>query len=189
MGAPRARTAGGRLAVACAVAAVALAAAGCGGVSWLRVPWFGGGDEERPAPPPVSSPIPAPAPVPVLSDQAALGFHDRAQAFYERLMLRRFNTLATYEDDFLRSYFQTPDAYSDYYAKLAQDLSEARFEKNRPLQAEVQEFSLESDGRARVRYRLVGDNSRPLRFWETSLERVDIWEQSNGRWWIVPGKL
>jgi hypothetical protein len=57
------------------------------------------------------------------------------------------------------------------------------------LSAELQEFVLDGPTRARVRFRLVGKSSRPFRFWNTSIEREDIWEQTSGRWWIVPGKL
>jgi hypothetical protein len=131
----------------------------------------------------------APAPLVPGSDQSALSLQERADSFYTRLSQRRFNTLATYNDPLLRSYFETQEGYSDYYARLAQDLTDAHFEKNRPLEAEVQEFAMETPTRARVRVRLVGKNSRPFRFWSTSIEREDVWEQSGGRWWVVPGKL
>jgi hypothetical protein len=48
---------------------------------------------------------------------------------------------------------------------------------------------LDGPGRARVRFRLRGDNGLPLRFWSTSIEREDVWQREDGRWWIVPGKL
>jgi hypothetical protein len=35
----------------------------------------------------------------------------------------------------------------------------------------------------------VGENSLPLRFWETRLVREDRWERQDGQWWVVPGKL
>jgi len=136
------------------------------------------------APPPTT-----PAPVLPPGDEAILSFQERADVFYKRLAQRRFNTLATYNDPTLRGYFENQDAYSDYYARLAQELTDAHFEKNRPLVAEMQEFSMEAPGRARVRYRLEGKSGLPLRFWSTSIEREDVWEQTNGRWWILPGKL
>jgi len=181
------------LAIRLASVALALALAGCGSLSppgWL----WPFGDEE-----PESTAVRAPAPTPVppassehalpQGDEALLGFHERAEAFYKRLAQRRFNTLATYNDPTLRAYFETQEGYSDYYARLAEELTEAHFEKNRPLIGELQEFTMEAPGRARVRFRLVGRSSRPLRFWSTSIEREDIWEQNGGRWWIVPGKL
>ena len=183
--------------------ALALVLSGCSTVKapgWL---WPFGGDAEplaeteaAPAPPlqlpppPVATPVGIPnAPVTEVGDAAILGFQERADAFYTRLTQRRFNTLATYNDPTLRAYFETQDGFSDYYARLAEDLTAAHFEKNRPLEALVQEFAMEAPGRARVRYRLEGMSGRPLRFWSTSIEREDVWQQANGRWWIVPGKL
>jgi len=123
------------------------------------------------------------------ADEAVLGFQERADAFYQRLAQRRFNTLATYNDATLRSYFETQEGYSDYYARLAEELAQAHFEKNRPLAAELLEFSMETPDRARVRFRLEGKSSLPFRVWNVSIEREDVWERSGGKWWIVPGKL
>ncbi len=174
-----------------AAAALALALAGCSSFSAPHWLWpFGGGEpvrDEARAPAPVA---PAPAPRPVApADEAVLSFQDRADAFYQRLAQRRFNTLATYNDATLRAYFQTQEGYSDYYARLAEDLVQAHFEKNRPLAAELLEFSMETPDRARVRFRLEGKSSLPFRFWSVSIEREDVWERSGGKWWIVPGKL
>ena len=182
--------------------ALALVLSGCSTVrapGWL---WPFGSDAEPEAaaaepappvrlpPPPVATPLTPPnAPITETGDAAIIGFQERADAFYKRLTQRRFNTLATYNDPTLRAYFETQEGYSDYYARLAQDLTDAHFEKNRPLEAEVQEFVMEGPGRARVRYRLEGKSGRPLRFWSTSIEREDVWQEANGRWWIVPGKL
>jgi hypothetical protein len=124
-----------------------------------------------------------------LSEGEAVEFQTRAQAFYERLSKRRVNTIATFQDQALREYFRSESAFSDYYANLAQALADAHFERNRPLESELHEFVLEGPGLARVRYRFVGDNGLPLRFWSTSLEREDHWERVDGAWWIVPGKL
>ena len=155
---------------------------------WL---WpFGEKEPGAPAPAELAAPPPAtPAPTILPSDAEVLDFHDFAEAFYQRLTQRRFNTLATFEDPKLRGYFETQEGYSDYYARLAQDLETAHFEKNKPLEAELQEFVIDAPQRARVRYRLVGKSGLPLRFWNTSVEREDSWVQSDGRWWIVPGKL
>jgi hypothetical protein len=164
-----------------------LVLAGCSSVSAPRWLWpFG---EEESATATAAAPVAPRAATLAPGDDAVLGFHERAEAFYQRLAQRRFNTLATYNDPTLRGYFETQEGYSDYYARLAEELTEARFEKNRPLLAELQEFSMETPGRARVRFRLVGKSSRPLRFWSVSIEREDVWEQKSGHWWIVPGKL
>lgn len=177
---------GARLVLA---AVVAVALAGCGSLSaptWLW-PFGGEGDVDQAATRRDGGAAPA---VPAAaSDAAVLGFHERAEAFYERLAQRRFNTLATYNDTALQAYFETQEAYSDYYAQLAEALVAAHFEKNRPLGAELLEFAMETPGRARVRFRLVGRSSQPLRFWRVSVEREDLWEQRGDRWWIVPGKL
>ncbi len=127
--------------------------------------------------------------VEIVTDPAIVDFHARADAFYERLTRRRVNTIATFNDRVLREYFQTEAQYSDYYSSLAQALTEAHFEKNRPLAGEVSEFVFDAPGKARVRYRFVGENGKPLRFWSTSLEREDRWERVEGKWWIVPGRL
>ena len=176
--------------------ALALSITGCSSFSapsWL---WPFGDEEPGAAAPRADAKTPAPSAAPpapaapmASSDEAVLGFQERADAFYQRLAQRRFNTLATYNDPMLRGYFESQEAYSDYYAHLAQELTDAHFEKNRPLSAELQEFMLDGPTRARVRFRLVGKSGRPFRFWSTSIEREDVWVQAGGRWWIVPGKL
>jgi hypothetical protein len=126
--------------------------------------------------------------VEIVDDGAIIEFQSRADAFYDRLSRRRVNTIATFNDRVLREYFQTDAQYSDYYSDLAQALTAAHFEKNRPLEAEVREFVFDQPGHARVKYRFVGDNGLPLRFWSTSIEREDRWERADGKWWIVPGR-
>jgi len=135
---------------------------------------------------------PAPDPsygVEVLQSGPEVAFVGRANAFYDKLLLRRFNTIATFEDPSLRQYFQNENAFADYYADLAQALVDAHFERNQPLAAEVEEFALEAPDRARVSFRLAGRNGLPLRFWKTSVERTDRWQRVDGQWWIIPGKL
>jgi len=125
----------------------------------------------------------------VVDHRAIVEFQERAQAFYDRLSLRRFNTHATYADAVLREHFRTEQAFFDYYADLAHSLDQARFEKNRTVVAEVKEFALEAPGRARVAILLRGDNARALRYWTAAVERVDLWERVDGTWWLAPGKL
>ncbi len=120
---------------------------------------------------------------------AIVDFYERAQSFYCRLALRRFNVLSTYRDEELRDFFRSEVAFSDYYADLAQDLTDAHFERNRPLELEVIEFSLEGPGEATVVTRMVGENSLPLRWGMTETERHDRWERIDGVWWIIPAKL
>ena len=50
---------------------------------------------------------------------------------------------------------------------------------------------MEADGQGGVRIEVlfVGENGKPLRWWRTRIGRLDQWQLSDGRWWIVPGKL
>ena len=119
----------------------------------------------------------------------ALAFHRRIEAFYRRLVQRRFNALDTFNDPVLRDYFRSPDLFFDYYADFAQSLADTHFEKSRPVVFEVQEFLFEAEDRARVQVRFWGGDRRPLRSGQVSLIRRDRWEHSEGSWWITPGKL
>ena len=112
-----------------------------------------------------------------------------ASVFYDRIEARRFNSIATYKDPALREYFRTPQAFDDYYAELVQDLTLWHFEAVRPTRVVVLDMALEESGRVGVRVRFHGRNGRPMRFWNTSLIRIDQWEFSDGRWWILPGKV
>ena len=137
-----------------------------------------------------SGPMPLPPGTGVAVDaQAALGFYARAEAFYERLARRRMNALETFNDAFLREHFRSKNAFFDYYADLAYQLSLAHFEKSRPQTVELEEFVFESPTQAWVQVRFVGGDARPLRPDSTSLVRRDRWELADGTWWIVPGKL
>jgi hypothetical protein len=124
-----------------------------------------------------------------VSGEYALDFLTRAETFYGRLIRRRFNTLETFNDKVLRDHFRTPDSFFDYYADLAQTLSEANFERSRPESLLVEEFLFENRFRALVQVRFIGDDDRPLRPGRAALVRLDRWERMEGRWWIQPGKL
>jgi len=119
----------------------------------------------------------------------AIDFLQRTETFYTTLIRRRFNTLETFNDRVLRDHFQTPDAFFDYYADLAQSLAEARFERSRPIDVQVEEFLFENRFIAQVQVRFVGKSSRPLDPGTAVLIRLDRWERMDGRWWIRPGKL
>jgi len=119
----------------------------------------------------------------------ALAFNERAEAFYQSLIRRRFNALETFSDPFLREHFQSEDRFFDYYAALAQALDEADFERSRPTMVEVQEFLFETPTSVRVQVRFKGEDDRPLRFDATELVRLDRWERDAESWWITPGKL
>jgi hypothetical protein len=146
----------------------------------VELPRIGGPDAPQPAPD---------SGVEVMTSSPEVEFHTRASAFYERLTGRRFNSLASYRDEGLREYFPSAESYADYFSDLAQDLAEAHFERNQPVWTVVDEFLVDAPGRARVRVHIVGNNGLPLRFWSTRLEREDLWERRDGRWWIVPSAL
>lgn len=125
----------------------------------------------------------------IADTETVVAFYERAQTFYGRLARRRFNDISTYRDEQLRDFFRSEAAFSDYYAGLAQALTDAHFERNRPLSLDVVEFRLSGPGEAEVVTRMVGENGRPLRRGTTDLERTDRWERLQGSWWIIPGKL
>jgi hypothetical protein len=135
-------------------------------------------------------PVPEPAggSVPV-SPATSLSFYAEANAFYGRLLQRRFNTLETFNDPLLRERFRTENRFFDYYADLAESLHAAHFERSRPIEVGVQGFIFESLNLVRVQVRFVGEDDRPMRPNKTSLVRLDRWERADGRWWMTPEKL
>jgi hypothetical protein len=92
-------------------------------------------------------------------------------------------------DPKIGAYFRTESAYADYYANLTGALRYARFKRLRPLSVEVLEVRAEGPGKAVVITRMVGDNSRPLRWTDVELVREDKWERVGERWWISPGRI
>jgi hypothetical protein len=128
-------------------------------------------------------------PIEVAEGPAIVDFHIRAASFYGRLAYRRFNVIATYRDEFLREFFRSDGAFSDYYADFARELDDAYFDRNRPGSLEVTEFSLHGPGEALVQIRIRGEDGRPLRPGAVTYRREDRWERVGGVWWIVPGKL
>ncbi len=112
-----------------------------------------------------------------------------AAAFYGSLIDRRVNSLDTYRDPSLRDFFASREAFSDYYANLAEALDRAYFEDNRPIAAWVEQIDAGEADQAQLLVRFRGDNRLPLRWWPVDLVREDRWERSGEKWWIVPGKL
>lgn len=112
-----------------------------------------------------------------------------AIVFYTRLTNRRVDSIATFKDPALREFFQSPDAFADYYADLVQDLTENNFEAMRPTRIQLIGLEREAMGQVRLRLRFTGENGLPLRFWRTSIVRDDQWRRMGGRWWIIPGKV
>lgn len=133
-------------------------------------------------------PTPAGGAQPV-GPETVLAFHARAEAFYVRLLDKRFNALETFNDPFLRRHFSSEDLFFDYYAALAEAFDQARFERSRPWSVEVEEYVFEGPGRVVVQVRFMGNNNRPLRPGSSTFVQLDIWEHREDDWWIVPSKL
>lgn len=164
-----------------ALALVASLGTGC--AAWRRTAaWF------EPDPVKVARPD-ASQGVTELDSAELADFFAYAHGFYSRLALRRFNDRNTFMDPKLGAYFRTESAYADYYANLTGTLRFARFKRLRPLSVEIVEVRAEGPGKAVVVTRMVGDNSRPLRWTDVELTREDKWERVGERWWISPGRI
>lgn len=138
----------------------------------------------------VSQPGPIPAPPDGaidVSPETALAFQTRTEAFYVRLIKRRFNALETFNDRFLRGHFRTEDAFFDYYAELANAFDEAHIQGSRPSRAIVVDFLFGSADTALVQVSYIGEDDRPLRPNEVGLTRIDRWDRHESDWWITPG--
>lgn len=113
-----------------------------------------------------------------------------AGIFYGRAEDRRLNSIATYHDPAMHEFFQTPEAFADYYADLVQALTVHHFEAIRPTSVRVENFEIaEGVDRVRISVRFRGKNGRPARWWSTRYLRQDEWILKQDRWWIIPGKL
>lgn len=131
-------------------------------------------------------------PAPEITGVAGTGSTEVAKlsrVFYVRITDRRFNSLSTFYDPALRELFKSPEAFADYFASLADALTVSHFEALRPWAVEILRLDVLSPNLILVTHRYRGDNSLPLRFWSVSMERVDRWERTDGRWFIIPGKL
>jgi hypothetical protein len=113
-----------------------------------------------------------------------------ADIFYQRLSHRRVNSISTFHDPALREFFHSEEAFADYYADLVQALDLEHFRANRPQQIDLLSLHVEKGAdRVVVIVAFRGDNALPLRFWSVDYSRRDVWEYSDDRWWIIPGKL
>lgn len=112
-----------------------------------------------------------------------------ARVFYTRIINRRFNSISTFHDPALRELFASPEAFADYFAAFADALTEAHFDALRPTSAALEQIDVLDADAVLVTVRFGGQNSLPLRWWSVELTRTDRWERSDGRWWIIPGKL
>lgn len=112
-----------------------------------------------------------------------------SKVFYERTTNRRVNSKATFDDPALREYFRDPAAFADYYANLVEALDRAYFESHKPISVKLQKIERIAPKRVLFEVTFRGRNRKPLRFWSTHVTRTDEWEFSDGRWWIIPGKV
>jgi hypothetical protein len=112
-----------------------------------------------------------------------------ARVFYTRIINRRFNSIATYHDPALRELFRSSEAFADYFAALADALTVAHFEDVRPTQLFVEQVDVLDADVALVTVRYGGQSSLPLRWTKVALVQTDRWQRTDGRWWIIPGKL
>jgi len=109
--------------------------------------------------------------------------------FYERITARRFNSLATYEDPALREFFTSQSAFADYYAAFAEALEKANFESLRPTSVRLRKVERIAVNSVTIEVSFRGENGLPLRWWSTGVVREDKWEYTQGRWWVIPGKI
>lgn len=114
---------------------------------------------------------------------------DLTAIFYDRITARRFNSKATYDDPALREFFRSEAAFADYYASLAEVLDTAHFESQRPTAVRLDSMKRGALNSVVVNVTIRGENGLPLRWWSTFVTREDRWEFSQGRWWIIPGKV
>lgn len=124
-----------------------------------------------------------------LPDAAQAAFLPLTQVFYERIVSRRFNSRATFDDPSVRQFFPSVAAYSDYYASLVDVLDRGNIRNNQPTQIELVGLSSTADGVLELSLRFVGRNDLPLRWWNATVLRTDEWQWKGGRWWVVPGKV
>lgn len=112
-----------------------------------------------------------------------------AEVFYGRVSNRRFNSIATFQDPGLREFFVSQESFADYFADLVQAFVDNHFEQNRADQYRIESVVMQSPDSALVTVHFRGENSQPLRWWTVTLLRRDQWEQRDGRWLVLPGKV
>ncbi len=124
-----------------------------------------------------------------VDERDVLLFAERIATFYATLARRSLDAYLTYEDESLRDYFDSPGAFSDYYASLANQVRDAHLRNSSAREVRVREFRFEDPDTVRVDLLLVGRHERGLRFWDIELERTDTWRRARGTWVLAPEKL
>jgi hypothetical protein len=133
--------------------------------------WIGGGAFER------------------VDDRDVVEFAERIDRFYASLEGRSLDSMMTFEDERLRSYFDRPGAFSDYYASLANQVRDADFRFAAAERVEIREFRFQDERTARVELWLFGRHFRRLRFWQLRLARTDTWWHNGDDWVVAPDRL
>ncbi len=124
-----------------------------------------------------------------VSDPSVVEFAERVDGFYQGLEDRAIDTLGTYDDAHLRSYFSSHREFSDYYASLSAQLRGAAFRQTRPTATRVREFWFDGPDLAHVEVMIDGSHQRMLRFWGIRVVRVDTWRRDGPTWVVSPGQL
>jgi hypothetical protein len=119
----------------------------------------------------------------------SLAFVRRVESFYGALRGRGIEAFETYEDEKLRSYFATPEEFSDWYAAVANRVRASDLRFGRPEEVRIREIHFEGGDTARVEVVLIGPHERPLRLRPVEIEFEDVWERSNGTWMLRPDRL
>jgi hypothetical protein len=187
--------AGPRLRIFAALLLLFVVATGCN-TKWVW-PWQRGPVEEAPPPPLVE--LEADQLDIALAEATNLTPAERvmyeklsklSKIFYDRLTHRRVNSISTYHDPALREFFTSDEDFADYYADLVQSLDNWYFEAIRPTSIQIRTYAVEqSRDRVRILVRFRGENSLPLRWWGTEMWREDMWQYTDERWFILPGKV
>lgn len=129
------------------------------------------------------------ASAPPVSDEDALQFAQRVERFYAALSEVPLDALVTYDNKDLRSYFESPGAYADYYSALATEAREATLRDGQARSVKIREFRFESPDQAVVDFELRGEHERQLLFWDVKIDRSDLWRRVDGVWLVFPEKL
>ena len=113
----------------------------------------------------------------------------RIERFYRSIARRPLDAYATFQDESLRSFFDDPHEFEEYYASLANQARRAKLRNARAEEVRVREFRCEGDELARVDVLIVGHHERAFRVRGIVIERTDTWQRSGDTWFLRPGRL
>jgi len=131
---------------------------------------------------------PEPSPPPV--DDQSIAFARRIVSFYGTLRGRPLEAFQTFQDAKLRAYFASPEAFSDWYAPVANRVRDSHLRFGTPEEVRIRAFRFVDADTAQVDVVLVGPHERPLRFGPVEVELTDVWRRSeDGIWMLTPDRL